>query len=70
MATGSVRTETNCVERAAQLGLVFRMPGKIPQLAVTVSELTLIAIFAGAAFLEWPAQLRFIARRWLARAAI
>lgn len=70
MATGPVRAETDRVKRAAQLGLVFRMAGEVAQLAVPVSELTLVAIFAGAAFLEWPAQLCLVPGGRLARAAI
>ena len=70
MATRPVRAESDRVEGAAQLGLVFRMAGKIAQFAVAMSELTLVAIFTGAAFLERPAQLGFVAGRRLARAAV
>lgn len=70
MAARPVRAEPDRVEGAAQLGLVFRMAGKIAQLAVAVSELTLVAVFTGAALLERPAQLGFVAGRRLARAAV
>lgn len=70
MATGPVRAETDRVEGAAQLGFVFRVAGKIAQFVVTVRELTFVAVFAGAALLERPAELGFIARRRLARATI
>lgn len=65
-----VRAEADCVEGAAQLGLVLGMTREIAQLSVAVRELTLVAVLARAALLVRPAELRLVARRRLAHAAI
>lgn len=65
-----VRAEADCVEGAAQLGLVLGVTRKIAQLAVAVCKLTLVTIFARAAFLVRPAEFCLVAGRRLADAAI
>jgi len=70
VAARSVRAEADRVEGAAQLGLVLGMAGEIAQLAVSVRELALVAVFARTVLLVRPAELGLVAGRWLAHAAI
>lgn len=61
VAARAVWTETNGVKSAAWLCFVLGMAGKITQFVVAMRKLTLLAVLAGAVFLERPAQLGFIA---------
>lgn len=63
MATRAVRTQSRRVERAAKLGLVFRVTRQSSQLLEAVSELTFVAVLAHAALLERTTQLSLVARR-------
>lgn len=60
VATWAIWTETDGVKSAAWLCLVLGMAGKIAQFVVAMRKLTLLAVLAGAVFLERPAQLGFI----------
>lgn len=70
VAARPVRAEADCVEGAAQLGLVLGVTREIAQLPVAVRKLTLVTVFARAAFLVRPAELCLVARRGLADATI
>lgn len=62
VAPGSVWTETDAVERTAQLGLVLWMTLEIAQFLHAVRELALVAVLTLTRFLEWSAQLGFVSR--------
>lgn len=62
VAPGSVRTEPDTVERAAQLGLVLWMTLEVAQFLHAVRELALITVLTLTRFLEWSAQLGFVSR--------
>ena len=70
VAARPVRTEADRVERAAQLRLVLGVARQRAQLASAVRELALVAVLAVAALLERPTQLRLVAARRLAHAAV
>jgi len=63
MASRTVGTESDGVERAAQFRLVFRMSDQAAQFIESVRELALVAVFARAVLFEWPAKFRLVARR-------
>lgn len=63
VAARSVRTETACVESAAQVRLVLGVARQVAQLVRSVRELTLVAVLADAALLVRSAQLRLVAAR-------
>lgn len=62
VAPGSVWTESDAVERTAQLGLVLWMTLEIAQFLHAVRELALVAVLTLTRFLEWSAQLGFVSR--------
>lgn len=62
VAPGSVWTETDAVERTAQLGLVLWMTLEIAQFLHAVRELALVAVLTLTRFLERSAQLGFVSR--------
>ena len=55
-----VRAEADRVEGPAQFGLVLRMTRQVPEFRITMSKLTLVAVFAGTALLEGTAQFRLV----------
>lgn len=63
VAPGAVGAETDGVECAAQLRLVFGVAGQAPQFVHAVRELALVTVLARSALLERPAQLRLVAGR-------
>lgn len=62
VTSGPVGAEAGSVESAAEVRLVFRVAAQIAQLVVAVGKLALVAVFAGAGFLEGPAQLGLVMR--------
>lgn len=62
VASRSVRTEPDTVERAAQLGLVLWMTLKVAQFLHAVRKLALVTILTLTRFFERSAQLGFISR--------
>lgn len=62
VAARAVRTEAHCVESAARLGFVLRVPVEAAQLLGAVRELALGAVLARAALLVRTAELGFVAR--------
>jgi len=61
VAARAVRTQTGGVIRLTQVGLVLGMTRDGPQFGASVSELTLVAVLAGAVLLERSTQLRLVA---------
>lgn len=60
MAAWPIWAESDGVEGAAQLSFVFGMAAQAAQFMDSMSELALVAIFAGTVLLEGPAKLRLI----------
>lgn len=63
VTTWTVWTKTDGVIGATQFGFVFRMSGQTSQFLDTVSELTLIAVFAYAKLLVWTTEFGLVTRR-------
>lgn len=62
VTSGAVRTKAGSVKRAAKFRLVLGMPIQVAQFVLPVSELALVAVFAGARFFKRSAQLSLVMR--------
>lgn len=56
VTTWTVWTETDTMESATELGLVFGMTLQIAQLLDAVSKLTFVSVFTFTSFFKWSAQ--------------